>query len=114
MTTLALSPLPELRDWLAASVARLRTARQFQPLARVTVAADITADAISHANTVAAAAHRSEALDLEAERILDHLLAEHRDLTAADRAEIKRARSFVHRSALADHAASEAVRVPAA
>jgi hypothetical protein len=105
--------LAELRDWLHATAEKLRAARQFHPLARVAVADDITADAIALSNSLAAAGHRSECYDLEAERILERLLAEHADLTADERRELRRAKALVHRSAEADHEITELAAVPA-
>lgn len=105
--------LHELRAWLHHSAAKLRARRQFAALALTEVAADIADDAIAMSNRCAAAGHKSETYDREAEALLAAFLAEHVDLSSDERAELRRAIALVHRSAEADHEISELAAVPA-
>lgn len=98
--------LAELRDWLAAGIARFRLERQFHAVAQLGVAADITADAIADSNAVAATAHAAEVNDREAVTLLDSILADGA-LTAAELPTLRRVRALAVRSAELDHDLAE-------
>ncbi len=103
--------LAELRDWLAATAARLRLTRQFQPLARVTVAQDIVADVIAQEREIAREAYASEQEDREAASLLCVCLSH--DLPARDAAIIRQAQRMILRCAERDHEITEWAAVPA-
>jgi hypothetical protein len=104
--------LAELRAWLDDTALRFRSARLFQPLARVAVARDIAADAAKESNAIAQAAHSASTHDREALRILDDVLADGR-VEDSEIPALRRARALVHRSAETDHDIAERAHVPA-
>ena len=106
LSPLARHYLAELRDWLAAGIARFRLERQFYAVAQLGVAADITADAIADSNAVAATAHAAEVNDREAITLLDSILADGA-LTAAELPALRRVRALAVRSAELDHDLAE-------
>jgi hypothetical protein len=106
--------LSEVRIWLATSASKLRSTCQFAPLARVSVAQDIAADAITASDRASATAHRAETLDREADRLISAAQAPASpggsDITPDEARPICR---LILRSAELDHDLSEALHVPA-
>jgi len=64
------NPVTELREFLAASVARFRALRQYLPVIRTQVAEDIVADVVTRDGTIANCAYSAEQHDLEALKLI--------------------------------------------
>jgi hypothetical protein len=106
-----LHPLAELRGWIAVSVLRSRLLRQFSAVARLEIAAEITAEAIASSHSTAVAAHSAETHDREALRLLDSVLADGA-VHASELSALRRVRSLVAHSASTDHTIAERSEVP--
>jgi hypothetical protein len=101
-----ISPLLELRNFLARLAADYRRTRSFACLLKVEVASDITADVILVHRRARQSAHASEVYDLEASKIISEVLADG-VITPDELPKLHRARRLVNRSAEADHDISE-------
>jgi hypothetical protein len=106
-----LRPLVELRTWLRTTAAHLRSARQYGPLARATVALDIMADCLAERAADARLAHAAETQDREALAILDDILADG-IVTPEEILLLLHARALVARSAEQDHDLADRATLP--
>jgi len=100
-----ISPLAELRSWLADTADRCRSQRWFGPLFRVNVATDILADAEKAQKQAAEDAYSAEQYDLEAVRVLNEAARD--GFTNADIPEVARAVRLIRQSAQKDRRVTE-------